>query len=365
MPKFLKQLPQLFNKCPRAGMVLIVRDEARFLDIHLRYHRWLGIERAYCYEHRCADASGVIAARFPWVQRIILEGQCPVREAYISELHRHCMNDALLRARREGLDWLLIIDADEFVVTGRKPRKMGLPKALRTLPRSVIEARLRTREVVPCAEYGEVNWHQNPFFALPEDTPHPLGNGSEWSGHLGHNQGQRVVRTRAVVQAYDSHRWTTAQSEASEGMPRYRPLRSREIGWHAHYYAASPEHWLEKFTRHNDFPAHWPSPENDKGKPVELPLEQPIAVWRQCVSELGNDPDAALVHAKSQLFRSTKALTQLAQGSGKPLIEIDDSLPSALRALDMEDISPDTDSSPPAIHLPIPSLAPPPTLKPD
>lgn len=291
------------------------------------------------------------------MQRIILEGHCPIREAYISELHRHCMNDALARARRDQLDWLLIIDADEFAVPEKGPRRNGIRAALRGLPETVLEARLRTREVVACAAYEDTNWHQNPFFALPERTLHPLGDGSEWTGYLGHNQGQRLVRTSAPVQAYDSHRWTAATDRESAGMPEYRPLPAVEIGWHAHYYLASPEHWLEKFTRHNDFPQHWPAPSKD-GESATLPLEQPVAIWRQCVATLTDKPGAALAHARSQLFRSSAALLQLARES---LLEEDPALPNALQAAIHRPAATTRERSQ-AIRLAIPDLAPPPTI---
>lgn len=364
MPDYFYNLCRILKAPPRVGMVLIVRDESRFLDLHLRYHHWLGVERAYCYEHRCVDSSGEIAGRFPWVQRIVLEGRCPRKEAYISELHRHCMNDALERARRDGLDWLLIIDADEFAAPDGGLCRNGLPRELKHLPETILEARLRTREVLACAEFGETNWHENPFFAVPERTRQPLGNGAEWTGHLGHSQGQGLVRTRAPVQAYDSHRWTAALEKPSTGMPPYRPLPAVGIGWHAHYYLATPEHWLEKFTRHNDFPQHWPAPGQREGETTHLPLEQPVAVWRECVAELQDRPGTALAHARASLFRSVQALTQLAREDDSPQVDIDPSLPAALRPLAKQLPLPHKEAGRPAIHLSIESLAPPPTLKP-
>ncbi len=361
MLKKMHRWTAFLRPLPKVGMVLIVRDEARFLDAHLRYHRWLGVERVYCYEHRCMDRSGAIASAYPWVQRILLEGHCPRREAYISELHRHCMNDALMRARRDHIDWLLIIDADEFVVPADRPRAGGLPAILRQLPDAIIEARLRTREVVACAEFGEDNWYQNPFFAIPERTPQPLAEGVTWAGYLGHQQGQRLVRKDAPVQAYDSHRWTAAMPEIPEGMPRYRPLPSVDIGWHAHYYLASPEHWLEKFTRHNDFPAHWPAPKTETTE-AELPLEKPVALWRQAVARWGDDHQGAIREAKHRLFRPAALLRELANKPEGPLLDIDISLPAALQNVLQAPKGGGAPSGKPC-RLPINELAEAPTLQ--
>src|SRR5262245_58896022 len=92
--------------------MMCARDEADTILEHLQYHRYLGVSRAYVFLDGGSDRSAEIIGRLPWVKAIDRP-----RRAEVSHLTLHqieCAREALGLARREGFDWLLHIDPDEY-----------------------------------------------------------------------------------------------------------------------------------------------------------------------------------------------------------------------------------------------------------
>jgi len=154
---------------PVLAMVMIVRNEARFLRAHLAYHHHVGIRRCYLFLHQCEDESESIAREFPWVTIIRLLGEPHGPLNYISEIHRLAMDHALGRAREDRVDWLLIIDADEFAcagsLTGDEQGVEASDNHLATLFKGVsqetIQVRLSTKELLPMRLYMTEPFYKN------------------------------------------------------------------------------------------------------------------------------------------------------------------------------------------------------------
>jgi hypothetical protein len=271
------------------AMAMCIRDEARFLEANLRYHYAVGVRKCYLFMDRCTDGCDQIASAFPWVQQIVIDPEDSSRFAYITDLMTACMDRALQLARRDGFEWLMTIDADEFAFAdlpgAEEPLDAGdLRKLLRGADPSVDMIQLQTKEVVPrsCDE-GLPFWKQH-YFLVDGDFPRamfdPVGHQQfEWRGFVGHNQGKSIVRTTADTQAYDSHRWVVDQGRTYPVRPALIPLKTAELGIHFHFFIVNQEHWLEKYTKLAHEPDVWPC-----GTDVELPKQ----CWKRATTVLQN-----------------------------------------------------------------------------
>jgi hypothetical protein len=268
-------------------MVMTVRDEARFLAANLIYHHALGVGRAYIFLDRCTDASGRIAGSFPWVVPFQIDRAGAARIDYVTDLHRAAMDHALELARREGIDWLLTVDADEFAFgagldnppspSGSLLRRGGLRRLLARVSAATEMVRLRPKEIV-AADLGDDApfWKQRYFQdyrpagpALTREILDPLrGEVRQWQGLLGHPEGKSIVRTAAPVQSYGSHSWVRYQGRSSCRCPDWIPLQTEDLGFHYHFVVISLRHWQEKFRKLAHEPGKWPT-----GDPVSFPKQ--------------------------------------------------------------------------------------------
>jgi hypothetical protein len=280
----------------KLALVMCIRNEERFLPAFLAYHRTLGVDRAYVYLDRCTDRSRELLARHHWVVTINRDqGNAPAQLA----LHQMaCANDALERARDEGMDWLMMLDADEFAWGGdalpgpcawwqrwtgkRRSDLEARGHLVRLLERVAPETEmilLRTAEVVP-----ELERSNKPFWTLhhvqvervlQRPVLHPgeqqVRTLNRW---LGHRLGKSIVRTSCDVQAFDSHRWTRRQDCK---VPEAVPLRTEPRGWLLHYIVTSPGHWWRKYRQLSQEPSHW-----IRGEPVEFPKQ----AWKEAAMNM-------------------------------------------------------------------------------
>lgn len=279
-----------WRRTPRIGAVLGLQNEDRFLAAHLAYHRFVGVERFYLFLDRSTDRSAAIAAGFPGVRAVRVSPQAPPFE-YVADFHRWAADLALEWAREDGLDWLLLIDPDEFAFADnpvRGPAKgawslehLKAAADLRTMaarvPDSIIQIHLATREVLPCRQWSCAPFHHQVLFHGDPPVEHRLVDpeGREvavWKNFLGHRQGQRLVRVRAPVQTFDSHRWVPEQHAARPQRPEFNSLPTVSLGWHAHYFITGADHWKNKYRQLQHEPPVWFC-----GTPVETPIQ----LWKQ------------------------------------------------------------------------------------
>lgn len=101
----------------RVCVVAILRDELKFVDEWLAYHRLLGIDHFYLYDDETDGAlerhiapHGQYATVIPWYDRHQQRaGRNKQVKAYI-----HSLSEV-----RGGFDWVCFLDVDEFVVLRR------------------------------------------------------------------------------------------------------------------------------------------------------------------------------------------------------------------------------------------------------
>lgn len=267
-------------------MVMCVQNEERFLLENLLYHHALGVQKAYVFLDNSRDRSRAIAASLPWVQVIDVPGEVRENSRYISDLQSWCADQSLALARREGLEWILHIDPDEFAFAQNDLdyggaadhvdapeilRRGNLPTLLSDTPDDIPMVSLQTVELVPVQLQEHAPFYAHRYFLRGEPFPRcicdPLtGEVVEWKGVFAHDSGKSMVRTSAPVQCKNAHKWTTDQGIRFPERPKNRSLPSVTRGIHYHYFVVSRAHWRQKYSQLAWNPTHW-----NGGKPVEFP----------------------------------------------------------------------------------------------
>jgi hypothetical protein len=306
---------------------MVVHDESRFMEAHLRYHQAAGVERSYVFLDGTTDASGRIAASFPFVR--VCEIPSAARRDFPSlrEMQSWCADQALGEALREGIDWLLHIDPDEFAhgegAQGGAWERAGLRQlAARQGPR-VEQVVLRPLEAVPDAAIAEHAFLEQVFFqdpARPWSRSLPTAPGKEprsFDGMLGHFTGKAMVRTRAAaVRCRGPHRF-----ERRRGPLRWLrgDLRTVEDGVVFHYVIVGARHWLEKYQVQADF--------RGPGR-GSIPDKFPKQAWKE--ASLAMDEAAARRFLEGSVLLSREALEKAA---AEGLLRRDERILELCRAL--------------------------------
>ncbi len=255
---------------PRLALVMIVRDEERFLEAHLRYHGALGVTRAFVYLDRCTDRSAEIVARFPWADAIRRDRD-PV-DRFLSEHQVRVLGDAIGRAREAGFDWLLHIDADEFARGASDDASSAVGSLLRLLEEVSPETEqviLPPVDVLPTAlapgePFHRLHWILQRGKLRRRILDPSSGAMRMLDKRIGHTRGKAIVRTAVEVKPLDAHRW----GRAADG----EELVSERRGRLYHFVVVDGEGWWSKHRRLAEYPGVW-----SKGKAVAFPKQ----AWKE------------------------------------------------------------------------------------
>lgn len=271
-------------KRPTLAMTMCLRDEEDYLAYHLAYHHALGVSRGYLFLDRCTDATPAVARSFPWVQTI-RQDRDPSQEQ-LASYQRRCADQALALARREGIDWLLHLDVDEFA-WGENPeppqpnRGGGQPMTLldagcltTLLSRAqseTVQIILRPREAVPQPlrdekAFWKLHWFQDGGVVERPLLDPVTGTVRRLDRWLGHRLGKSIVRTSASLEAIDPHRWQGRDGAATP---------TECLGRHCHYVVVGAGHWLSKYRKLSTCPDRWP-----RGAPVPFPKQS----WKEAAA---------------------------------------------------------------------------------
>ncbi|MCB0211674.1 MAG: glycosyltransferase family 2 protein [Anaerolineae bacterium] len=353
----MKILQKAFNgfknqPLPKTAMMLCIHNEERFLEAHLRYHRALGVSRAYVFLDRCSDASLQIAQSFPWVEPIILNDRLHTLSPYYSDLFRVCADHAWCMAQLEGFDWLLCIDVDEFVFANNQSairntdsdltslpldtilRTGHLPSMLSTLSPKTEAIFFPSWNVVPGRpDQNDPFWKQK-FFQSRKSRSQTMcdpltGQIVDWEGNLA-SRGKSMVKTNADIQCLDSHEWV--RSQGVNYRPVNIPIRTKKQGFLYHFYVVNSQHWREKYQKLSRELTLWRS-----GNPVHFPKQ----CGKRASAVLDNDEIEIYLnewfflstellesHVEQQLLRKADMVEKVI--TGVDLCELEDDLPNRL-----------------------------------
>jgi len=94
------------------ALVLIIKDEAKYVCEWIEYHRLIGVEHFYIYDNESSDNLHQILEEYineGIVTYIYLPGKCMQLPAY---------NDAITRFKNQN-SWMGFVDSDEFIVISK------------------------------------------------------------------------------------------------------------------------------------------------------------------------------------------------------------------------------------------------------
>lgn len=99
----------------------IFRNEARFLKEWIEYHRMIGVEHFYLFNHLSEDPFEEVLT--PYIEEGVVElfhvtDELNSHENWYSDIQCGAYNH-ILKERREETKWLAVIDTDEFLVLKR------------------------------------------------------------------------------------------------------------------------------------------------------------------------------------------------------------------------------------------------------
>lgn len=274
-------------------MTLCVRDEAPMLAANLAFHRALGVERAYVFLDGCTDGTADVAAAHPWVASVVVDPAERASVPRVSDLQRTLMARALGLARADGMDWLLGIDADEFVFgdgrgaadapPGEAARRGDLRVMLGRIRTSIEAVRFPVLEALPAAADGAPLLGPGRAFLVANDFVREILDPSDatvhtWRGPFGHRWGKCAVRTSADAVPAGAHRWMRRGAATTGPLPEEARLRTTMAGRLYHFALNGPAHWLTKYGR---FTAD--SDVRARGREVALPKR----CWKRAAATLG------------------------------------------------------------------------------
>lgn len=301
---------------PKWAFVAFVKDEERFLPAFLDYHRSLGAERGYFFIDRSTDRTAEIVANCPWAAAMDA-GFNPAREQ-MQAAQITCYDQALRMARTDGLDWLIMLDADEFLWGGadwpepsswlRRRRRSAAEEGnigamLAGVAPDVESIRIPPVEIIVESDglmkpFWERQWFQDGR-PVPRKVLDPRTGGMlSVERFLGHSAGKAFIRTTCDAQAFNAHKWTRRQDLA---LPDDIPLRTEDRGRMFHFLSIHAGHWRAKYEKLSHEPDTWL-----RGQPVT----QTKQAWKAVASGMG-EREAA------DYFRKWVALSPSAIRAGR------------------------------------------------
>jgi hypothetical protein len=234
------------RKAPEWGIVMLAREPAALVLTHLAWHLAAGSREVHLFLDEPDDPVAEAAASLPGVQVTRCDAAFWAnhpsgrRPGLIVTRQVHC---ATLAYGRAGVDWLLHLDADEFL--------------LQTTPLERELARHRNHPgalLVPVRERVHENPHPQTLFEglfrtpVPKpDRDHPLLQplaDMAPAGVIGHSLGKSLTRTGLEVDLHP-HFPRPRGGGRPDAVPRL-PCRSAVL---LHFDGLTPLHWLAKMLR--------------------------------------------------------------------------------------------------------------------
>jgi hypothetical protein len=320
----------------RLGLVITVKNEERLLALNLKYHKALGIERAFVYLDGSTDGTAKSVADLSFVE--IEQSVSKQKYAHVEAQHkfietydthhtaRQCLNtyDAKMKCRALGIDWLFSIDADELIVINKKTfQRNALTEFCKDIDGNVDEVNLQTLEAVGRKlkydnVFGEetlykAKWNfQTRLDLLRKKVFDPFSqNYRKQNIWYGQNQGKSGFRVTSNVIPRTVHRYTTETGEIHNRIA---------AGYLCHYHAYDFLDFIKKFQNMSNHPDT-----HIAGRRVEsIKL-----LWRDVVnrSEL-NQNQLMEYYKKNVMFSDSEILSYRLRSrmcfwiKEKPLIEI-------------------------------------------
>jgi hypothetical protein len=296
------------------AIVITAKNERRLLKSNLLYHFALGISRAYIYFDDTTDDGSKSIKNLPNV--VFQNSVAPNKYKHLEYLDkftskadehhtaRQCLNtyDAKVKCQKEGIDWLISIDADELFYPGPDIKDFtiflnNLEKydIIKLLPLEVINRKMSyTNVILEETLFKTKKNFKSKLDQIYFNIKNPYGNKplttSYWSGHT---MGKCIINVKSEIIPKNVHRYETKDSSKIKSVTKGNIL---------HYHMYDFEDFMKKFKNFEHHPPVFLSG-NDIGSLKSL--------WIQLV----NDPNVSIEelrqYYKSNILFDTKKLKRL------------------------------------------------------
>lgn len=234
------------------ALVSCVHNEEDFLPAFLTYHRALGVSRAYIFTDRCTDNTDRILDEFSWITKIPVDRT--KKDLTLEQMQVVCVNQAMGLAQQEHMDWLIHIDADEFVWAGNEGKDLIEQASLEKLLNERINqdtevVQLMPWELLPTETAIENFWAMRYVIKegyLERTIYDPLKNEHHvLKRNFGHSFGKAIARVSADLITDTGANWLHKKRWYQFG--NAPPVKKQKIGNLFHYVIISAQQWYKKF----------------------------------------------------------------------------------------------------------------------
>jgi len=292
------------------------------LRSNLLYHRFMGVERCYVFDDGSTDETldSVADLNFVIARPAVSASEVPPIAGTAELLPRYDSHFAARQllniaftvpvAREAGFDWLVAIDADEFVIVDRRRALPdGLPQLLQAQPRARETVTFRPLEVVQRrVSYDDVLADETLFkrtgTRARRATWDPFSQRQvRVPISYGHRAGKQAVRLDIDCTPYTSHRFTR---------PDGAPLRTAVVGELAHYYTHDADAFIRKFRLMSDHPDR-----HARGGAVDIQKR----LWRDVVNRGGLSDSELKAYFERWLMFNQAEVERMSKRSRWPGLE--------------------------------------------
>jgi hypothetical protein len=231
------------------SVVAMMRETPDVVRRFVEYYRRLGAAQIYIYHNGPAEEFPAVAGADVtictpefWARRFV----GPVTDS-LDERQRICYRDCYARC---GGDWLLVVDADEFVFGDRAlaPLLARVPARVEAISFPTAEAVFgpgdRIEDAFGCSHF-RVGWRRERWWRLLAPLIYGRAAAMMNGGVMGHSVGKHMLRTGLDVTSIGGHRSqrgdTVIGTPAAAAMPEFSGF------YLAHFDALSLPRWEAKW----------------------------------------------------------------------------------------------------------------------
>ncbi|WP_019038863.1 glycosyltransferase family 2 protein [Psychroflexus tropicus] len=251
---------------PRVAIVITAKNEERLLKQNLRYHFALGIHKAFVYFDGVTDNGPETIKNLP---RVVAQNSVePEKYKHLENLSkftsnanehhtaRQCLNtyDAMLKCKRDGIDWLISIDADELFYPGSDIKDLSVffdaleaYDVIKLPPLEIINRKMTYTNVM--LEESLFKTKKNFKSRLDQiyfDIKNPYGNKSFTISYwLGHTMGKCILNVKSDIIPKNVHRYETKDNTKIKSITKGNIL---------HYHMYDFEDFIKKFKNFEHHP---------------------------------------------------------------------------------------------------------------
>lgn len=297
----------------KIAIVLTVKNEARILRNNLLYHKAIGVDKAYVYfdnttdngSNSIEDLEFVSSSKSVVIEKYIHLDYLKKFTSQAAEHHtaRQCLNtfDAIQQCKKEGIDWLISLDADELICTNFHEQSNikqffnEILKEIEVVSFKTLEALQRKKSYNNVfAEETFFKANKNAFF---KNFYNPFTNNIQrFSWWYGQTMGKGAIRINREIIPHNVHRYKKINGN--------KP-RTIKQGYVLHYHAYDTDDFIKKFTNFSDHPNTFLS--GNKVEDIKLLLREVVNTSNMNQNELE-------VYFSNNLLFSEKEVKKIRQG---------------------------------------------------